>query len=361
MSSVSNNTSTTLSSREGVGFRVNSELKFTEVLPSEFTRKPTLVRVRIARFRASDGSRVMKALPPIAEEYRHLKRVRKAFFPQEDGGPVLEIVLGSIESFGAAGAELPPSLRELALSFGEADVSKHEAVTPSQLAELGKFWPLTYRRPAFQPLDVNDKSFVSRLEKNMRPVLANPETCCIVFPPPSAVPLSKSAGVADLGEEEPPAKRVRIENSPPVPAARQNSDRPTGVSGVSSGEVLLPRSVTGHRNHAHPLKHATIDALDKVGQILCGDDGGSCDSRRPGDEEIPYLCVDAEVYLQNEPCVMCAMALVHSRVRMVVFAKENPDFGGFGGRVALQQEKKLNHQVRVLRCQNKNFNAGEDL
>jgi len=43
------------------------------------------------------------------------------------------------------------------------------------------------------------------------------------------------------------------------------------------------------------------------------------------------------------------MALVHSRVRRVIYALPNPVFGGLGGRLAVHHTAALNHHYSVFR------------
>lgn len=46
---------------------------------------------------------------------------------------------------------------------------------------------------------------------------------------------------------------------------------------------------------------------------------------------------------------MCAMALVHQRIRRIFYALPNPETGALGSVHRLQGEKSLNHHYAVFR------------
>ncbi|XP_015936078.3 tRNA-specific adenosine deaminase TAD3-like [Arachis duranensis] len=65
--------------------------------------------------------------------------------------------------------------------------------------------------------------------------------------------------------------------------------------------------------------------------------------------ERPYLCTGYDIYLVWEPCTMCAMALVHQRIRRIFYAFPNRNAGALGSVHRLQGEKSLNHHYAVFR------------
>ncbi|CAH0404228.1 unnamed protein product [Chilo suppressalis] len=62
----------------------------------------------------------------------------------------------------------------------------------------------------------------------------------------------------------------------------------------------------------------------------------------------PYLCTNYYVYVLREPCIMCAMALVHSRAKRVFFCFERPETGALKSKLKLHTVSSLNHHYEVF-------------
>ena len=109
---------------------------------------------------------------------------------------------------------------------------------------------------------------------------------------------------------------------------------------VPVGAVILQRSgegvkvlATGYNRPIttnDPTAHAEIVALRQAAELL-------------GNYRLP----DAELYVTLEPCAMCAMAMMHARVRRVVFGAHDPKTGAAGSVVDLFAEERLNHHTTV--------------
>lgn len=104
---------------------------------------------------------------------------------------------------------------------------------------------------------------------------------------------------------------------------------PVGAVVVRDGVVIA----TGY-NHpvgSHdPTAHAEIVALRQATEQL-------------GNYRIP----ECELYVTLEPCAMCVGAMLHARIKRVVFGAFDSKTGAAGGVLDLFAEPQLNHQTTI--------------
>jgi tRNA(adenine34) deaminase len=60
-----------------------------------------------------------------------------------------------------------------------------------------------------------------------------------------------------------------------------------------------------------------------------------------------WRLIDCDLYVTKEPCPMCAGALVHVRIRRVVFGCADPRAGAAGSVLNLLRLPSLNHQCKI--------------
>lgn len=114
----------------------------------------------------------------------------------------------------------------------------------------------------------------------------------------------------------------------------------------------------------HPLHHAVMVCIDLVARSQ----GGGCyrfdrytacqftslnsnTSQNLSDSVSgpqPYICTGYDLYVTREPCVMCAMALVHSRISRVFYGTAFSD-GALGTKFKIHTQKDLNHRFDVYK------------
>ncbi len=112
--------------------------------------------------------------------------------------------------------------------------------------------------------------------------------------------------------------------------ARGGGEVPVGAVLVREGKVVAMGANRPIASH-DPTAHAEIEALRAGGRSL-----GS------------YRLTDTTLYVTLEPCPMCASAIVHARVRRLVFGAWDPRAGAAGSVMDLFALPGLNHRVDVF-------------
>ena len=60
-----------------------------------------------------------------------------------------------------------------------------------------------------------------------------------------------------------------------------------------------------------------------------------------------WRLTDCDLYVTKEPCAMCAGAVVHTRIRRVIFGCADPSAGAAGSMMNLLQIPALNHRCEI--------------
>jgi len=101
-------------------------------------------------------------------------------------------------------------------------------------------------------------------------------------------------------------------------------DTPAGRQVVATG---YNRPITDH----DPTAHAEIVALRHAAKLMAN-----------------YRLPELELYVTLEPCAMCATALLHARIKRVVFGAADPKAGAAGSVLDVFGNPTLNHHTEVV-------------
>ncbi|XP_020273424.1 uncharacterized protein LOC109848374 isoform X1 [Asparagus officinalis] len=122
-------------------------------------------------------------------------------------------------------------------------------------------------------------------------------------------------------------------------------DRHRFPSSASSKDAFLANDSLQDPSGSSPAKRQKTNNLEYEDIIVQSDHANGA----PSESLRPYLCTGFDMYLVWEPCAMCAMGLVHQRIRRIFYAFPNPNTGALGSVYRLQGEKSLNHHYSVYR------------
>ena len=105
---------------------------------------------------------------------------------------------------------------------------------------------------------------------------------------------------------------------------------PIGAVVVRGDEVIA--LAHNHRETAkNPLGHAELLAIDEACKKLGG-----------------WRLIGCTMYVTLEPCLMCAGAIINSRIERLVYATRDPKAGAVDSLYDVLRDSRLNHQVEVI-------------
>jgi tRNA(adenine34) deaminase len=111
--------------------------------------------------------------------------------------------------------------------------------------------------------------------------------------------------------------------------ASAQGEIPVGAVVVKDGQIIAVgrnSPVAGH----DPTAHAEINALRQAARVLGN-----------------YRLDGCELFVTLEPCAMCAGAMLHARLKRLVYGAPDPKTGAAGSVINLFDKPLLNHQTQV--------------
>lgn len=112
--------------------------------------------------------------------------------------------------------------------------------------------------------------------------------------------------------------------------ALSQGEVPVGAVLVSEQNKLLGRGWNQVLQTSDPTAHAEVVAI-----------------REAAKHQSNYRLQNTTLYVTLEPCCMCAGALVHARIKRVVFGTRDLKAGAAGSIYNLLQGYPLNHQIQI--------------
>lgn len=242
------------------------------------------IDVYVAKVETKHGSTYHKGLMKHWNKHNQLKHLKKIRKVKEKDSNFLEILLCSVEDFPEF--EAVPGLANL-LSATSSDLK-------------------TIQVPSEPPFNQREK----QAWENIWPISFNPVARKLEF-----------TGEEKLFFQECMRNAVEI-----AKLNKQNGNLPIGVVIVNSSHKKIISSSADCR-HEYPLDHAVFKAIKE----------------KENTKDDPYLLRGCDVFVTSEPCVMCAMALVHSKVDRVFYGVQREE-GALGSHILLHKMKNLNHK-----------------
>ena len=343
------------------------------------------VEVAVGVINPKDTSSLLEQLSSAAPLHRyalsHLKRVRRSESQggsgaDGGGGPKLELLLCPASEL----EELPADLRAKVQSTSSVRVCRVPPQSRAEYEEWNGWWPTNFR-----PNEVDRErekghsaEELQTVADFMRLVAQDAERCREFYGPGSNGGDGNGDGsdgfdcvggaggpASGGGVMVNPANNRVVSSCHDVLLYRHGAEqqaRAAAAAACSSGEG---GKVEGEgKGGARPtrlqlsMRAPTLLCIDGTALVVNHGAAFACHSAAAAvpaaDMSSPllpadaYLCTGLDLYLTQEPNLLSAMALVHSRIRRVFFLEAQPAHGALASRHHIHALRALNHKYRVF-------------
>lgn len=278
-------------------------------------REPRLCTVYVTDVNPKQTRDLLTALSDklmYTENLSHLKRVRK--LDSSESGSRLQVILARDEEWISQRDALEQQLSQFNINAKPVQVPAHPPLTKEELIQWGHLWPLLFRpgRERYVPpspsrLRVIYNHLIYLREKATSiPSEHHPIAAMLVHPSTNTI-LHLATDSSSRGM-----------NTPPTHAPTRL--RHAVMNCVQGFATPHAEATTRRKGYTHS---------STVRSVL---------------SDTQYLCTGLDLYVSREPCIMCAMALVHARIRRVFYAAENTSEIGGLSVARIHNEPALNHR-----------------
>jgi tRNA(adenine34) deaminase len=111
--------------------------------------------------------------------------------------------------------------------------------------------------------------------------------------------------------------------------ALEMDEVPVGAIAICDGKIV-GRGWNRNISDADPTAHAEIVALREAGSTIGN-----------------HRLVDCDLFVTIEPCPMCAGAMVHARIKRLVYGSDDPKAGAVHSVMKVVNDPLLNHKIEV--------------